>query len=182
VDDNAGICLCQSYVGCVQAEDRSRMAGWRDLSRSKWRLAKGEEQLAATFANSAHHVADDALSELAACIYKVRLSNLLLLLSACVCAAFLLPKRSFAEQEDRCLIVAQARRLPKALLTKAVRTVFVAGEYPATLGRLYDWSPDEAIPEFYADASVFESLHDDMPSLQVPDWAVDAQDFVQQHR
>ena len=80
------------------------------------------------------------------------------------------------------MIIAQARRLPKALLTKAVRAVFIAGEYPATLRRLYSWSPDEAIPEFYTDASVFDSLHDDMPSLQVPEWAADAQDFVRRHR
>ena len=63
-----------------------------------------------------------------------------------------------------------------------MRAVFIAGEYPATLRRLYSWSPDEAIPEFYTDASVFESLHDDMPSLQVPEWAAHTQDFVRQHR
>ncbi len=68
------------------------------------------------------------------------------------------------------------------MLTKAVRAVFIAGEYPATVRRLYSMSPDEAIPEFYTDATVFKSLHDEMPDLQVPEWAADAQDFVQRHR
>ena len=68
------------------------------------------------------------------------------------------------------------------MLTKAVRAVFIAGEYPGTMRRLYSMSPDEAIPEFYNDATVFESLHDDMPDLQVPEWAANGQEFVQRHR
>ena len=68
------------------------------------------------------------------------------------------------------------------MLTKAVRAVFIPGEYPATMRRLYSMSPDEAIPEFYSDATVVESVHGDMADLQVPDWAADARDFVQRHR
>lgn len=76
----------------------------------------------------------------------------------------------------------QARRLPKALLTKAVRTVFVGGDYPASLSRLYAWTPDEAIPEFYTDPLIFHSLLGDLPDLEVPEWAADASDFVTRHR
>jgi hypothetical protein len=48
--------------------------GWRDLRKTKWRLAKGDEQLQMTYASSQppHHISDEALSELAVCIYQVR--------------------------------------------------------------------------------------------------------------
>lgn len=121
--------------------------GWRDLSRTKWRLAKGDEQLDFTYANAAtpHHVSDDCLSELGVCMYK-------------------------------------ARRLPQALLTRVVRTNFEAREYPASMQRLYSWTPDEAIPEFYSDAQIFSSCHSGMEDLAVPPWATSPEDFVKRHR
>lgn len=47
--------------------------GWRDLTRTQWRLSKGDEQLDFTYSNSdkPHHISDEILSELAYCIYKV---------------------------------------------------------------------------------------------------------------
>lgn len=77
---------------------------------------------------------------------------------------------------------AQARRLPKDKLVRTVRAVFEANEYPASMRRLYLWSPDECIPEFYTDASIFSSCHPDMPDLAVPDWAEGPADFIRQHR
>ena len=76
----------------------------------------------------------------------------------------------------------QARRLPKEVLVSVVRPQFQPQEYPATLTRLYNWSPDEAIPEFYTDPAVFESIHPELLDLAVPDWAASAQDFVTRHR
>ena len=123
-------------------------ASWRDLTKTKWRLAKGDQQLDFTYARSEppHHISDDCLSELAVCIYK-------------------------------------ARRLDLSILRQKVRTVFVANEYPGTMARLFEWSPDEAIPEFYDDPEVFKSTHPGvMSDLAVPHWASGPEDFVKRHR
>ncbi|KAE9611270.1 putative protein kinase CMGC-CDKL-Cr family transcription factor WD40-like family [Lupinus albus] len=122
-------------------------AGWRDLTKSKWRLAKGDEQLDFTYSTSEipHHVSDECLSELAVCSYK-------------------------------------ARRLPLSVLLMAVRSVYEPNEYPSTMQRLYQWTPDECIPEFYSDAQIFRSIHDGMADLAVPSWAESPEDFIKLHR
>ncbi|RDX85099.1 Protein GFS12, partial [Mucuna pruriens] len=121
--------------------------GWRDLSKSKWRLAKGDEQLDFTYSTSEipHHVSDECLSELAVCSYK-------------------------------------ARRLPLSVLRMAVRSVYEPNEYPSTMQRLYQWTPDECIPEFYCDTQIFKSIHDGMADLAVPSWAESLEDFIKLHR
>ncbi len=57
----------------LQDMESPELPGWRDLSRTKWRLSKGDEQLDFTYANSRppHHISDESMSELAVCIYKV---------------------------------------------------------------------------------------------------------------
>lgn len=127
--------------------DQNNDAGWRDLSKSKWRLAKGDEQLDFTYSSSEipHHVSDECLSELAVCSYK-------------------------------------ARRLPLNVLRMAVRTVYEPNEYPSTMQRLYQWTPDECIPEFYCDPQIFYSLHAGMSDLSVPSWAGTPEEFIELHR
>ncbi|KAK6146264.1 hypothetical protein DH2020_020133 [Rehmannia glutinosa] len=122
-------------------------AGWRDLSKSKWRLAKGDEQLDFTYSTSEipHHVSDECLSELAVCSYK-------------------------------------ARRLLLSVLRTAVRSVYEPNEYPSNMQRLYQWTPDECIPEFYCDPRIFCSLHSGMPDLAVPSWAGSPEEFIKLHR
>ncbi|XP_022999796.1 protein GFS12 isoform X1 [Cucurbita maxima] len=127
--------------------DESSDVGWRDLSKSKWRLAKGDEQLDFTYTTSEipHHVSDECLSELAVCSYK-------------------------------------ARRLPLSILRMAVRSVYEPNEYPSNMQRLYQWTPDECIPEFYCDSQIFYSMHDGMADLAVPPWAGSPEEFIKLHR
>ncbi|XP_021636933.2 protein GFS12 isoform X2 [Hevea brasiliensis] len=126
--------------------DENSDLGWRDLSKSKWRLAKGDEQLDFTYATSEipHHVSDECLSELAVCSYK-------------------------------------ARRLPLSVLRLAVRSVYEPNEYPSNMLRLYEWTPDECIPEFYCDPQIFCSIHSGMTNLAVPSWARSPEEFIKLH-
>ncbi|XP_071701722.1 protein GFS12 isoform X2 [Rutidosis leptorrhynchoides] len=127
--------------------DENNDTGWRNLSKSKWRLAKGDEQLDFTYLTSEipHHVSDECLSELAVCSYK-------------------------------------ARRLPLSVLRTAVRSVYEPNEYPSTMHRLYQWTPDECIPEFYYDPKIFQSVHSGMSDLAVPSWASNPEEFIRLHR
>jgi WD repeat-containing protein 81 len=127
--------------------DENSDIGWRDLTKSKWRLAKGDEQLDFTYSSSdvPHHVSDECLSELAVCSYK-------------------------------------ARRLSKTILRSAVRSVYEPNEYPSSMQRLYQWTPDECIPDFYSDPCIFISLHSEMSDLALPSWVTSSEEFICLHR
>lgn len=76
-----------------------------------------------------------------------------------------------------------ARRTPMMVLRKVVRSNFQPKEYPSNMARMYDWTPDECIPEFFTEPRVFKSIHGDgMDDLKLPGWCEDAQDFIRSHR
>ena len=49
---------------------------------------------------------------------------------------------------------------------------------------MYEWTPDECIPEFYTDPVVFQSLHTHigMTDITFPPWCQSASEFVTYHR
>jgi hypothetical protein len=82
------------------------------------------------------------------------------------------------------IVCLKARQTPLHVLQKVVRSKFEAQEYPSSMRAMYEWTPDEAIPEFYTDPSLFESLHlhRGLDHLRLPDWCRDAEHFVEWHR
>lgn len=134
----------------------SRSGGLRDLTKTKYRLNKGDEQLELTYdmakmdstssdpTQTPFHVSD-FLSDITYYVYK-------------------------------------ARRTDKSVLCRLVRHRWVPAHYPSSLERLYHWTPDECIPDFYTDAEIFESIHDDLHDLELPAWCTSADDFITNHR
>ncbi|KAF0687857.1 Aste57867_20444 [Aphanomyces stellatus] len=83
---------------------------------------------------------------------------------------------------DLSVAIYLARVLPRAALQRIVRSNFEPKEYPSSIARMFAWSPDECIPEFYLDDSVLTSIHDDMDSLQLPPWCSTPATFIAFHR
>lgn len=48
--------------------------------------------------------------------------------------------------------------------------------------RMYQWTPDECIPEYFSDASVFVSQHENMEDISLPAWCSEPEAFIRWHR
>lgn len=78
-----------------------------------------------------------------------------------------------------------ARCTPLSVLKRIVRSEFVPEHYPNSMARMYAWSPDECIPEFYTDINVFTSIHTTIPKLpdiELPAFAPTPEAFIAFHR
>lgn len=136
---------------------KSSSAGFRDLTRSKYRLNKGDEQLNLTYdsSNPESMMRDPGQT-------PFHVSDFL---------------------SDITYYVYTARRTSKTVLCRLVRQRWVPEHYPVSMERLYHWTPDECIPEFYTDPSVFKSLHEDLPDLELPAWCDgDPEQFIRIHQ
>jgi hypothetical protein len=161
--------------------------GWRDLSKTQYRLIKGDEQLDQTYhlSSSSHNGSSNSglHSQMAPPPSVRRLSTLynpanhktsssssaetgssgssisVSTGSRSSSTSSYAHHISNAPLSEISYCIALARRLPVALLTSVVRRQWQPAEYPASLQQLVASTPDEAVPEFYTDPGVSVKEH-----------------------
>ncbi|KAM6960958.1 WD repeat-containing protein 81 [Aplochiton taeniatus] len=153
---------------------------FRDLRRSKFRLNKGDKQLDFTYEMTKEALA--AASSAGGSGVGGDLGGSGGVGGAGPSDHLHVPHHISDVLSDITYYVYKARQTPKAVLCSHVRSQWEPNEYPASMERIQSWTPDECIPEFYSDPSIFHSIHPDMPDLEVPPWCSSCEEFVEVHR
>ncbi|MEQ2192727.1 hypothetical protein XENOCAPTIV_016250, partial [Xenoophorus captivus] len=150
---------------------------FRDLRRSKFRLNKGDKQLEFTY-----EMTKEALAAASGNGIGVGGDLSVGVGGAGQSEHLHVPHHISDVLSDITYYVYKARQTPKSVLCSHVRSQWEPNEYPATMERMQSWTPDECIPEFYTDPSIFRSIHPDMPDLDVPSWCKSCEEFIEVHR
>ncbi|CAL8362473.1 unnamed protein product [Merluccius merluccius] len=155
---------------------------FRDLRRSKFRLNKGDKQLDFTYEMTKEALAAAGGNGPGGCGVGGDLGGGVGGGGAGPSDHLHVPHHISDVLSDITYYVYKARQTPKPVLCSHVRSQWEPNEYPASMERMQSWTPDECIPEFYTDPSIFRSIHPDMPDLDVPSWCSSYEDFIEVHR
>nr|XP_057936402.1 WD repeat-containing protein 81 [Doryrhamphus excisus] len=155
---------------------------FRDLRRSKFRLNKGDKQLDFTYEMTKEALAAAVGNGIAGVGVGGDLSGSVSASGAGQSDHLHVPHHISDVLSDITYYVYKARQTPKSVLCSHVRSQWEPNEYPSNMERMQSWTPDECIPEFYTDPSIFRSIHPDMPDLDVPSWCKSCEVFIEVHR
>ncbi|XP_028818419.1 WD repeat-containing protein 81 isoform X2 [Denticeps clupeoides] len=155
---------------------------FRDLKRSKFRLNKGDKQLDFTYEMTKEALAAASANGGGGSSFLGDLGGSVGPGGPGQSDHLHVPHHISDVLSDITYYVYKARQTPKSVLCSHVRSQWEPNEYPASMERMQSWTPDECIPEFYKDPSIFRSIHPDMPDLDVPPWCNSCEEFVEVHR
>ncbi|KAJ8280804.1 hypothetical protein GJAV_G00059160 [Gymnothorax javanicus] len=154
---------------------------FRDLRRSKFRLNKGDKQLDFTYEMTKEALAAAVANGGGGGHFGGDMGGAVGSSGSGQLDHLHVPHHISDVLSDITYYVYKARQTPKSVLCSHVRSQWEPNEYPASMERMQSWTPDECIPEFYTDPSIFRSIHPDMPDLDVPPWCSSIEEFIEIH-